>query len=66
VTATVSHLLLTLNSSTNFFVYCLMSTDFRFEFSKNFGATTLSLTTYGIMTLGISIKNAILHNGNPC
>ena len=34
VTATVSHLLLTLNSSTNFFVYCLMSTDFRLDPSR--------------------------------
>jgi len=29
VTATVSQLLLTLNSSLNFAIYCLMSTDFR-------------------------------------
>lgn len=34
VLGTVSHLLLTTNSSLNFFIYCLMSTEFRVRFVK--------------------------------
>ena len=47
ITGAISHLLITVNSSTNFFIYCFMSTPFRTKFiAYTKKVSTLYLVTY--------------------